>query len=563
MSELILKVIYIYFITTIIITISQVKCQESDVPANLMRKVVRDGGPPRPAEAPDFEEGKEDYMDYMNMFDELMQQQQPSTTTPAPITTKKRINPQIQELINQMRIQGILHEDQHQDERNPYHNDHSLQALDATVQDMGQASQENEARVVAVGQTRRGKQLFARYKLEVPVEVPLGYGRHQLRQRNKPNFRVIRRPLPPKQLLQQQQQQQQPQQRQQQQQQRVASPAGPVAQPSKEHLQQSEQDQPQPAAPDTQQPSDVILSYGGATDDGEVAQVWDQDPQASGERVDAVREQQAAIRREEERERYRQHQVRQQQARQQVRAARQHYPRELPSIQRTKEEMQRPMFAVEADPSKSSVPAHQVQGPHEVEYANEREQQALIKKLNEKSSDGTKYEILSEDQAKRVGYGTVTASGANSLSSSGSYSSAPVAPSSTIVSSSQTTGGGGSAPMMQMTNPNYMMQPSSSMQMMPMQMGGMGGGGQQMMMSPMGMGSSGMGMGGMGMSNGMMAMPQMQMGGMNGMPMDGGMGGMSMGNGMMGGGMGMMSNPMSGLAQMTQPMVMGKRRRRR
>lgn len=44
----------------------------SEVQTNLMRRVVRDGRPPRPVQGPDFEEGKEDYIDYMNMYDETI-----------------------------------------------------------------------------------------------------------------------------------------------------------------------------------------------------------------------------------------------------------------------------------------------------------------------------------------------------------------------------------------------------------------------------------------------------------------------------------------------------------
>ena len=75
-----------------------------DVQTSLMRKVVRDGRPPRSAQAPDFEEGKEDYIDYMNMYDETI------TTEPlvAPLLIQKK-----RQVVNMNRLKECMRKKSH------------------------------------------------------------------------------------------------------------------------------------------------------------------------------------------------------------------------------------------------------------------------------------------------------------------------------------------------------------------------------------------------------------------------------------------------------------------
>ena len=139
----------------------------SDVQTNLMRKVVRDGRPPRPAQAPDFEEGKEDYIDYM--YDETITTE--PLVAPLPIQKKRpvvntnRILP-IQKkrpVVNTNRLLPIQ-------KKRPVVNTNRLKER---MRKQGSHSTQDGAQVIPMVTYKKGKQMFARYKLELPVEVPL------------------------------------------------------------------------------------------------------------------------------------------------------------------------------------------------------------------------------------------------------------------------------------------------------------------------------------------------------------------------------------------------------
>lgn len=135
-----------------------------DVQTNLMRKVMRNGRPPRPAQAPDFEEGKEDYIDYMNMYDETI------TTEPldAPLSIQKK-----RPVVNMNRLKERMKK------QASYSMQNGAQVIPMTI-----------------------KQMFARYKLELPVEVPLGSaGSRRTVSKTQATRHNIRRKLPLKVIL--------------------------------------------------------------------------------------------------------------------------------------------------------------------------------------------------------------------------------------------------------------------------------------------------------------------------------------------------------------------------
>ena len=139
---------------------------------------MREGRPPRPAQAPDFEDGKDDYIDYMNMFDETI------TTEPlvAPLPPQRR-----RPAIRMNRVRNRI--------------------------------QKQSPQVIPMATVKKGKQMYARYKLELPVDVPLGSRRRMTR-----------------------------------------------TQVTRQNVRKSESD---PA-------SDIVLRYDGSNEDGEVAKVYNE-----------------------------------------------------------------------------------------------------------------------------------------------------------------------------------------------------------------------------------------------------------------------------------------------
>lgn len=396
---------FILFTFSIILPFSflgYTSCSDN-VQTNLMRKVVREGRPPRPAQAPDFEDGKEDYIDYMNMFDETI------TTEPlvAPLPAQRR-RPSIR--MNRVR----------------------------------ERLQKQGAHVTPMATVRKGKQMFARYKLELPVDVPIGAGGRR-RQITRTQIR--------------------------------------------QNIQKT-------SNPDSV--SDVVLRYDGATDEGEVAKAYHELTQQREQYSDGpqpgseedVREQ---IHRREMTE-YEKEAAK-------ARKIQEDYEKQVDKYKKDLEEYYTKY--PQARPANYTGPL--IAPPATEQVASKQEQRETVAELNKNAPDkDTRYEEISEDQLHRMGLDTnemrpasydpaamaMTPSNGMQMPMSSSPMQMPMSSSSMQMP-------------MTMSQPGMMMGGSGGGMGNGMSMGMNG---MNMAMPGMGMNmANGMGMGGMDMSSGMMS----------------------------------------------------------